>query len=111
MPSNKIQIANSQAYMKIMIPNELTSSIACKTVPVRVNMTAKDVCRMIAHTYRITNPEDYALYRIKDLEEIMIMEGDFPQIIMSELSSKGEQTMFAYKRVDAKFIWPVQIPN
>lgn len=66
---------------------------------------------MIAHTYRITNPEDFALYQIKDLEELQFTDGDFPQLIMSEMTSKGEQAMFAYKRVDAKFIWPTALPG
>ncbi|OTF70098.1 RAB GDP/GTP exchange factor-like protein [Euroglyphus maynei] len=106
-------IANMQAYMKIMIPNELTSIITCKTVPVRHNMTTKEVCRMIAHTFRITNPEDYALYRIKEngLEEIQLLDNEYPQVIKSELMARNESTMFAYKRCDAKFIWPITSPN
>ncbi|XP_075589747.1 protein sprint isoform X5 [Dermatophagoides farinae] len=106
-------IANMQAYMKIMIPNELTSSITCKTVPVRHNMTTKEVCRMIAHTFRITNPEDYSLYRIKEngLEEIQLLDNEYPQVIKSELMARNESTMFAYKRCDAKFIWPITSPN
>nr|XP_027203919.1 protein sprint-like isoform X1 [Dermatophagoides pteronyssinus] len=106
-------IANMQAYMKIMIPNELTSIITCKTVPVRHNMTTKEVCRMIAHTFRITNPEDYSLYRIKEngLEEIQLLDNEYPQVIKSELMARNESTMFAYKRCDAKFIWPITSPN
>lgn len=103
-------LANLQAYMKVLIPNELTSSIACKTVPVRSNMTTKEVCRMIAHTYRITNPEDYALYRIKDLDEQQLLDGDYPLTIKNELINRGETPMFAYKRCDAKFIWPTAFP-
>lgn len=106
-------IANMQAYMKIMIPNELTSIITCKTVPVRHNMTTREVCRMIAHTFRITNPEDYALYRIKEngLEEIQLLDNEYPQVIKSELMTRGESPLFAYKRCDAKFIWPITSPN
>lgn len=104
--------ASSPEVLKILIPNELTSSIACKSVPVRRNMTTREVCRMIAHTFRITNPEDYALYRIKDLEEHVLGDADLPQILKQELIRQGELTpMFAYKRVDAKFIWPNELPG
>jgi len=111
--NNSPNLCSLQAsYMRILFPNELTSSITCKTVPVRHNMTTREVARMIAHTYRITNPEDYALYRIKDLEEIPLHDSDYPQVLKSELIARGEQCpMFAYKRCDAKFIWPQELPG
>lgn len=100
------------AGLKILVPNELTSSIATKTVPVRPNMTTREVCRMLAHSLRITNPEDYALYRIGPTEvvgldmDIPLAETDFPHAIRQELLARGREAVFAYKRCDAKFIWP-----
>lgn len=104
--------AAMSAGLKILIPNELTSSIATKTVPVRPNMTTREVCRMLAHSLRITNPEDYALYRIGPTEvagldmDIPLTETEFPQAIRQDLLARGREAVFAYKRCDAKFIWP-----
>lgn len=103
----------AMAYLKIMFPDEGSSNITCKTVPVRNNMTTKEVCRMLAHTFRITNHEDYCLYRIKQngIEDIQLMDHECPQFIKSQMMEKGESAMFAYKRCDAKFVWPIASPD
>jgi len=43
-------------------------SIITKTLPVRPNMTTRDVCKIIAHKVRITNPQDYGLFKLVDGE-------------------------------------------
>ena len=105
-------VMSASLVLSILIPNELTSSIGCKQVPVRPNMSAKEVCRMIAHTHRITNPEHYALYRIKDLQDHALADADLPQMIKHQMMQRGEpMPIFAYKRCDANFIWPDQLPG
>lgn len=54
--------------LKVVVPDELHGSILTKTVPARPQMTTKEVCKIIAHKARITNPQDYALYRLTDGE-------------------------------------------
>ena len=103
-------IADLKAYMKIMIPNEFTSSIETKTLPVRPNMTTKEVCKMIAHKFKITNAEDFGLFKVTNGQEIQLNENEFPQIIKSEGMTSGKEFQFAYKRYDAKFIWPLNKP-
>ncbi len=104
-------IADLQGYMKIMIPDELTSNIMSKTLPVRPNMTTKEVCKMIAHKFKITNPEDFGLFKLIKGEESQLNENDFPQVIKSESIASGKEFQFAYKRCDAKFIWPLTKPE
>jgi hypothetical protein len=104
-------IADLQGYMKIMIPDELTSNIMSKTLPVRPNMTTKEVCKMIAHKFKITNPEDFGLFKLIKGEESQLNENDFPQVIKSEFIASGKECQFAYKRCDAKFIWPLTKPE
>ena len=41
MPS----LGDLQGFMKIVIPNETNDSIITKTLPVRPNMTTKEVCK------------------------------------------------------------------
>lgn len=65
--------------LKVVVPDELHGSILTKTVPVRPHMTTKQVCKIIAHKARITNPQDYALYRLVDGEgNILIYILDYP---------------------------------
>ena len=37
--------------MKIIIPDEKNDSIITKTLPVRPNMSAKDVCKLVFHAF------------------------------------------------------------
>ena len=92
--------------MKIKIPDVLTCSIISKTLPVRPNMTTKEACKMIAHKFKITNPEDYGLFKLINGEEIQLNDNELPQSVKSESTSTGIDCQFAYKRCDAKFIWP-----
>ncbi|CAG9767018.1 unnamed protein product [Ceutorhynchus assimilis] len=94
----------NDSVLKVVVPDELHGSILTKTVPARPQMTTKEVCKIIAHKARITNPQDYALYRLTDGEETILMDNECPQDFMKE----GKHTMLAYKRIDAKIAWPTQ---
>ncbi|XP_023235579.1 protein sprint-like [Centruroides sculpturatus] len=107
LESRKPSIADLQGFMKIVIPDELTGSIISKTFPVRPNMTTKEVCKMIAHKFNITNPQDYCLFKLVKGEETQLGDNECPQTVKEELSVSGAECAFAYKRCDAKFVWPL----
>ena len=106
--------------LKVVVPDELHGSILTKTLPAKPHMTTKDVCNIIAHKARITNPQDYALYRVTDGEgrvgggvsgglilgvsETMLLDNECPQ----DFITGSKHTMLAYKRTDAKIAWPNQ---
>ncbi|KAF2902400.1 hypothetical protein ILUMI_03797, partial [Ignelater luminosus] len=94
----------ADSVLKVVVPDELHGSILTKTLPARPHMTTKEVCKIIAHKARITNPQDYALYRLVDGEETMLADNECPQDFMNE----GKHVMLAYKRIDAKIAWPKQ---
>jgi len=94
--------------MKIMIPDELSSSIVSKTLPVRPYLTTKQVCKMIAHTFKITNAEDYGLFRVdSEGKETQLGDNELPQTIKAETHALGKEIWFAYKRWEARFVWPL----
>ncbi len=74
-------------------------------------MTTKEVCKMIAHKFKITNPEDFGLFQLINGEENQLNENDFPQVIKAEMMASTKECQFAYKRCDAKFIWPLYKPE
>ncbi|XP_017783155.1 PREDICTED: protein sprint [Nicrophorus vespilloides] len=94
----------TDSVLKVVVPDELHGSILTKTLPARPHMTTKEVCKIIAHKARITNPQDFALYRLVDGEETMLGDNECPQDFMKE----GKHVMLAYKRIDAKIAWPRQ---
>ncbi|XP_051169511.1 protein sprint isoform X2 [Leptopilina boulardi] len=86
------------SVLRILVPDELHGSLNTKTLPVRPNMSTRDVCRILAHKIRCTNPQDYGLFKLVQGEETLLGDQESPQ----ELS----HCLFAFKRIDAKIAWP-----
>ncbi|KAG7197349.1 hypothetical protein KM043_018456 [Ampulex compressa] len=86
------------SVLRILVPDELHGSLNTRTLPVRPNMNTRDVCRILAHKIRCTNPQDYGLFKLVHGEETLLGDHECPQ----ELS----HCLFAYKRIDAKIAWP-----
>ncbi|XP_036141609.1 protein sprint isoform X3 [Monomorium pharaonis] len=86
------------SVLRILVPNELHGSLNTRTLPVRPNMNTKEICRILAHKIRCTNPQDYGLFKLVQGEETLLGDHECPQ----ELS----HCLFAYKRIDAKIAWP-----
>lgn len=61
---------------------------------------------MIAHKFKVTNPEDYGLFKLVKGEETQLGDNECPQTIKAELLASGIDCRFAYKRYDVKFVWP-----
>ncbi|XP_063229245.1 protein sprint isoform X2 [Bacillus rossius redtenbacheri] len=99
-------LADFRSVLKIVVPDEVHGSIITKTLPVRPNMTTRDVCKIIAHKVRITNPQDYGLFKLVDGEETLLNDSECPQDVKGVVAEGGKHCMFAYKRIDAKIAWP-----
>ncbi|KAI9582269.1 hypothetical protein GQX74_015392 [Glossina fuscipes] len=92
------------SVLRVIIPDECNGSLQTRTLPVRPHTTTREVCRIIAHKARITNPQDYGLFKLVDGEETILNDNECPQDI--RLAAKGKHCMLAYKRIDAKIAWP-----
>ncbi|XP_032593965.1 protein sprint isoform X2 [Drosophila grimshawi] len=92
------------SVLRVIIPDECNGSLQTRTLPVRPHTTTREVCRIIAHKARITNPQDYALFKLVDGEETLLSDAECPQD--ARLAAKGKHCMLAYKRIDAKIAWP-----
>lgn len=56
------------SVLRVIIPDEYNGSLQTRTLPVRPHTTTKEVCRIIAHKARITNPQDFGLFQLVDGE-------------------------------------------
>lgn len=52
------------SVLRVLVPNELHGSIETQTLPIRMNMNTRDICRILAHKIKCTNPQDYGLYKL-----------------------------------------------
>ncbi|XP_018896161.2 protein sprint [Bemisia tabaci] len=104
-------LSEFRSVLRIVVPDESNGSLLTKTLPVRPNMTTKDVCKIIAHKARITNPEDYGLFKLVNGEETLLKDDECPQDIKGAVTASGKHCMFAYKRMDAKIAWPKATPS
>lgn len=60
------------SVLRILVPDELHGSLNTRTLPVRPNMNTREICRILAHKIRCTNPQDYGLFKLVQ------GEGDYP---------------------------------
>jgi len=102
-------ISDMQGFIKIAIPDEHRDTIVWKTLPVRPTMTTKDVCSLIAHKFKITNPQDYGLYTLENGEDCKLMDMECPQGLKVERLSRNKECIFAYKRNAANIAWPMSV--
>ena len=65
-----------KSVLKVVVPDETNGSLLTKTLPVRPHMTTRDVCKIIAHKLRITNPQDYSLFKLIDGQGNLIKNTD-----------------------------------
>ncbi|XP_052867077.1 protein sprint isoform X1 [Anopheles cruzii] len=100
---------NCSSVLRVIIPDEYNGSIQTRTLPIRPHTTTKEVCRIIAHKARITNAQDYGLFKLIDGEETLLHDSECPQDV--RMTAKGKHFMIAYKRIDAKIAWPTVKPN
>lgn len=61
-----MSVVSDEGVMKIVIPDEKNGSIVTRTLPIRPGTTTREVCKMMAHKLRVTNPQDYGLYKLVD---------------------------------------------
>lgn len=102
-------ISDMQGFMKIAIPDEQQDTIMWQTLPVRPSMTTRDVCAMIAHKFKITNPQDYGLYTLENGEECKMLDMECPQMLKVDRLAHKKECIFAYKRNAANIAWPKSV--
>ncbi|XP_052767431.1 uncharacterized protein LOC128208118 isoform X3 [Mya arenaria] len=102
-------ISDMQGFLKIAIPDEQQDTIVWRTLPVRPNMTTRDVCGLIAHKYKFTNPQDYGLYTLENGEEHRLMEMECPASLKTDRLARQKDCIFAYKRNAANIAWPKSV--
>ncbi|KAL7306644.1 hypothetical protein TKK_0001323 [Trichogramma kaykai] len=91
-------VPDCSCVLKVLVPDELHGSLITRTLPARPNMNTRDVCRILAHQMRCTNPQDYGLFKLSFGEDTLLWDHQRPQDLTD--------CMLVYKRIDAKIAWP-----
>ncbi|XP_066281181.1 ras and Rab interactor 2-like [Branchiostoma lanceolatum] len=99
-------VSDVQGFMKIAIFNHNHGTIVNKTLPVRQDMTAKEVCAMISHKFKLANPDNWKLVQVVKGEETQIPDNAFPQSVRAQLAAEGKPCMFVFKSKGSKVIRP-----
>lgn len=110
---------SSDLLLRVAIPNEQMSSIEYHTFPVLPKMNAAKLCRVIAHQFSVSTPEDYGLYLIVegnpyeslnvDLSvvpphQVLLQPHELPHLLRDKQA--GKPHLFVYKRHDARITIP-----
>ncbi|XP_078672940.1 ras and Rab interactor 2-like isoform X1 [Branchiostoma floridae x Branchiostoma belcheri] len=99
-------VSDVQGFMKIAIFNQRHGTIVNKTLPVRQDMTAKEVCCMISHKFKLANADNFKLVQVVKGEETLIPDNAFPQSVRLQLEAEGKPCMFVFKSKGSKVIRP-----
>ncbi|XP_076306091.1 protein sprint-like isoform X2 [Tachypleus tridentatus] len=99
-------VGDLQSCMKILFPEESSGDIRYKTLPIKPNMTTREVCRMAASKFCVTNPQDYGLFKLVGEVETKLEGSECPQTMKAEGVVSGQESLFIYRRCDGKFVWP-----
>lgn len=98
-----VQTSNTSSTLKVIIPDECNGSLQTRTLPIRPSTTVREISRIIAHKGRITNSQDYGLYKLIEGEETLLQDNECPQEVAAFTQKK---CVFIFHRLDAKIAWP-----
>uniref|UniRef100_A0A5S6QWH8 Protein sprint n=1 Tax=Trichuris muris TaxID=70415 RepID=A0A5S6QWH8_TRIMR len=99
-------IETAGAFLRIAIPDEVSGAIHYHCFPALPQISAAKLCRMIAHKFGITNPEDHGIYLLVDGFETCLLPSECPELVKEQLRAASKPHLFAYKRHEAKIAWP-----
>uniref|UniRef100_A0A914HJD7 Protein sprint n=1 Tax=Globodera rostochiensis TaxID=31243 RepID=A0A914HJD7_GLORO len=98
----------SDLLLRVAIPNEQEGTIEYHSFPVLPKMNVAKLCRMIAHQFSVTNPEDYRLYLIFDEYEAPMEPTQIPHLMRNQMNETARPHLFVYKRSETNISWSRQ---
>ncbi|KAL3083278.1 hypothetical protein niasHS_011080 [Heterodera schachtii] len=101
---------DSDLLLRVAILNEHEGTIEYHSFPILPKMNVTKLCRMIAHQFSVTNPEDYRLYLIfDDYESPPLEPTQIPHLLRSQMNeTERPHHLFVYKRADVNISYPGQ---
>ena len=79
-----------------MALQELDSGCTAKTLQVRPYATVEEVCQLCAHKFKVSDPENYALFLLVEGSSQQLAPDTHPQKIKAELHSRSQATPFHF---------------
>ncbi|KAL4625053.1 ras and Rab interactor 2-like [Arapaima gigas] len=93
-------IEDLQAYLRVALQDP-DSSCTAKTLQVRADCTAREVCRLCAHKFQVEDPESHALFLLSEGGARQLEPDSLPQLIKAEIHNRPQAPPFhfVYRRV------------
>ncbi|XP_062320489.1 ras and Rab interactor 2 [Osmerus eperlanus] len=84
-----------QNYLRVAL-QELDSGCTAKTLLVRPYATTEEVCKICAEKFKVSDPENYALFLLAEGTSQQLAPDTHPQKIKAELHSRAQSTPFHF---------------
>ncbi|XP_069545934.1 ras and Rab interactor 2-like isoform X1 [Brachyistius frenatus] len=88
-------IDDFQNYLRVAL-QELDSGCTAKTMQVGPYTTAEEVCKLCAHKFNVSNPENYGLFLLMEGSSQQLAPDTHPQKIKAELHSHPQAAPFHF---------------
>ncbi|XP_046885019.1 ras and Rab interactor 2 isoform X1 [Hypomesus transpacificus] len=84
-----------QNYLRVAL-QELDSGCTAKTLLVRPYSTAEEVCKICAEKFKVSDPENYALFLLTEGTSQQLAPDTHPQKIKAEVHSRAQSSPFHF---------------
>jgi len=96
--------------LSVLVPDPDSGCLDHRSVPLRPQMTSRDVARYIAQRMNIHNPEDFALFSLIDGKDSLLPEELQLRSLQEKLELSGRGLALVYRRTDSNILLPVHLP-
>lgn len=84
-----------QNYLRVAL-QDASSGCTAKTLQVQPYATTEDVCQICADKFKISDPENYALFLLTEETTQQLAPDTHPQKIKAELHSRSQPQLFYF---------------
>lgn len=90
-----ISLSLSKNYLRVAL-QDANSGCTAKTLQVQPYATTEDVCQICADKFKVSDPENYALFLLTDETTQQLAPDTHPQKIKAELHSRPQPQPFYF---------------
>jgi len=93
--TSKFLLVYIQNYLRVAL-QDASNGCTAKTLQVHPYATTEDVCQICADKFKVSDPENYALFLLTDETTQQLAPDTHPQRIKAELHSRPQPQLFFF---------------